>query len=184
MSIYGSWPCGRTTQPFLFTQQCFVRQIHVVRTVSTMEIKTMNHLSNKFDVLPVFVIWKQNGFHWRSWPVRSDLFDGGTVPVFFFLCWSFHSMKNRFVEKTTPDLHRVRWFDQGREREGGRGRLYTYRYTVTTRMTSALRWAAMRAILMFRNCEGQSHKTVHRPQLLKRKESRSGFEPRSLCLPA
>ena len=32
---------------------------------------------------------------------------------------------------------------------GGRGKLYTYRYTVTTRMTSALRWAAMRAILMF-----------------------------------
>ena len=28
-------------------------------------------------------------------------------------------------------------------------RLYTYRYTVTTRMISALRWAAMRAILMF-----------------------------------
>ena len=27
---------------------------------------------------------------------------------------------------------------------------YTYRYTVTTRMTPALRWAAMRAILMFR----------------------------------
>ena len=32
---------------------------------------------------------------------------------------------------------------------GGRGRLYTYRYTVTTRMTPALRWAAMRVILMF-----------------------------------
>ena len=31
--------------------------------------------------------------------------------------------------------------------------------TVTTRMTSALRWAATRAILMFHNCEGQSHKT-------------------------
>ena len=28
---------------------------------------------------------------------------------------------------------------------GGRGRLYTYRYTVTTRMIPALRWAAMRA---------------------------------------
>ena len=42
----------------------------------------------------------------------------------------------------------------------GRGRLYTYRYAVTTRMTSALRSAAMRAILMFHNCEGQSHKTV------------------------
>ena len=32
---------------------------------------------------------------------------------------------------------------------GERGRLYTYRYTVTTRMFPALRWAAMRAILMF-----------------------------------
>ena len=31
----------------------------------------------------------------------------------------------------------------------GRGRLYTYRYTVTIRMIPALRWAAMRAILMF-----------------------------------
>ena len=41
---------------------------------------------------------------------------------------------------------------------GGEGlRLHTYRYTVTTSMTSALRWAAMRAILMFHNCEGQSH---------------------------
>ena len=37
---------------------------------------------------------------------------------------------------------------------------YTYRNTVTTRMTSALRWAAMGAILMFHNCEGQSRKTV------------------------
>ena len=36
---------------------------------------------------------------------------------------------------------------------GGRGRggLYTYRYTVTTRMIPALRWAAMRAILMFQS---------------------------------
>ena len=32
---------------------------------------------------------------------------------------------------------------------GGLGRLYTYRYTVITRMTSALRRAAMRAVLMF-----------------------------------
>ena len=45
---------------------------------------------------------------------------------------------------------------------GGRGRVYTYRYTVsvTTRMTYALRWAAMTAILMFHNCEGQSHRTA------------------------
>ena len=46
----------------------------------------------------------------------------------------------------------------GEERE--RERLYSYRYTVSTRMTPALRWAAMRATLMFHNCEGQSHKTV------------------------
>ena len=33
---------------------------------------------------------------------------------------------------------------------GGDGeRLYTFSYTVTTRMTPALRWAAMTAILMF-----------------------------------
>ena len=43
---------------------------------------------------------------------------------------------------------------------GRRGRLYIYRYTVTTRMIPALRWAAMRAILMFHNCEEQSRKTV------------------------
>ena len=32
---------------------------------------------------------------------------------------------------------------------GGGGRLYTYRYTVTSIMTPALRWVAMRVILMF-----------------------------------
>ena len=55
---------------------------------------------------------------------------------------------------------------------GGRGRLFTYRCTVTTRMTPALRWAAMRAILMFHERSGtKSHDSVHIPQLLKRKES-------------
>ena len=69
---------------------------------------------------------------------------------------------------------------------GGRGRLYTYRYTDTTRMIPALRWAVMRAILMFHNCEGQikSQDSIRRPQLLKRKESRSGIELRSFRLPA
>jgi len=38
--------------------------------------------------------------------------------------------------------------------------IYACRYTVTTGMTFALSWAAMRAILMFHNCEEQSHKTV------------------------
>ena len=59
------------------------------------------------------------------------------------------------------------------------------RYTVTTRITSALRWAAMRAISMFHNCEGQGHKTVSTDHnFLKRKESRSRFQQRSFCLPA
>ena len=44
---------------------------------------------------------------------------------------------------------------------GGRGRLYNYRYTVTIRMTFALRWAAMRAIFNVSvGSDGQSHKTV------------------------
>ena len=40
---------------------------------------------------------------------------------------------------------------KGMEVVGGGRLLYTYRYTVTTRMSYALRWAAMRAILMFHN---------------------------------
>ena len=32
---------------------------------------------------------------------------------------------------------------------GEEGERYTYRYNVTTRMIPALKWAAMRAILMF-----------------------------------
>ena len=69
---------------------------------------------------------------------------------------------------------------------GGKGRIYSYRYTVNTRMTSALRWAAMRAILMFQK-EVMDKVTRQCPQtttLLKRKESRSGFEPRAFRLPA
>ena len=67
---------------------------------------------------------------------------------------------------------------------GGGVRLY-YHYIITTKMTPALRRAAMRAILMFHYLRiTKSQDSVHRPQLLKRKESRSGIEPRSFCLPA
>ena len=52
----------------------------------------------------------------------------------------------------------------------------------------ALRWVAMRTILLFHSLWGtnftKSQDSVHRPQLLKRNESQSGLEPRSLCLPA
>ena len=70
--------------------------------------------------------------------------------------------------------------------EVGRERLYTYRYTVTTRMIPALSWAVMRAILMFQ-LEVMDKVTGQCPQTttsLKRKESRSGIEPRSFRLPA
>ena len=61
----------------------------------------------------------------------------------------------------------------------------TYFYTVTTRMTPPLNWAAMRAILMFHSLwRTKSQDSIHRPQLLKRKDSRSWFEPRSLSIPA
>ena len=69
---------------------------------------------------------------------------------------------------------------------GGEGDYVTYRYIVTTRITSALTWAAMRAILMFQY-EVMDKVTRQCPQtttFLKRKESRSGIEPRSFRLPA
>ena len=44
---------------------------------------------------------------------------------------------------------------------GGRGRLYTYRYTVTTRMILAFRWASMRITFdVSVGSDRQSHKTV------------------------
>ena len=76
-----------------------------------------------------------------------------------------------------------RWGEEG-------DRLYTYRYTVTIRMTSALTWAAMRAILMFHNCEGQSHKTVSTDHNSSRERTaetdsnrdRSSYQPNALPL--
>ena len=43
---------------------------------------------------------------------------------------------------------------------GGGGIIYLSLHCHHQNMTSELRWAAMRAILMFHNCEGQSHNTV------------------------
>ena len=69
---------------------------------------------------------------------------------------------------------------------GVEGERYTYRYTVTTRMIPALRWASMRAIVMFQK-EVMDKVRRQCPQtttFLKRKENRSGIEPRSFRLPA
>ena len=47
-------------------------------------------------------------------------------------------------------VYTCRLLGEGRAMVGEEaGRLYTYRYTVYTRMTTALREAVMRAILMF-----------------------------------
>ena len=68
---------------------------------------------------------------------------------------------------------------------GGRGRVYTYRYTVTTRMTCV----KMRSDESHFNVSlivVRDKVTRQCPQTttLKRKESRSGIEPRSFRLPA
>ena len=79
---------------------------------------------------------------------------------------------------STETLRLIRDGENGgrRFRGGGRGGLYTYHYTVTTRMTPD--WAAGGAILMLHNCEGQSRKTVSTDcNFSKRNSSRSGFEP-------
>ena len=52
---------------------------------------------------------------------------------------------------------------------GGRGRLYTYRYTVTTGMTPALRWAAVRTILKF-------HKIIVRDKVTRQCPRTTTFE--------
>ena len=57
-------------------------------------------------------------------------------------------------DKVARQCPQTTTFEEKGEGRGGYGggerrRLYTYRCTVTTRMTPALRWAAMRAVLMF-----------------------------------
>ena len=53
--------------------------------------------------------------------------------------------KQTWCLTSTETLRLIRDGEKGGRGYGGegRGRLYTYRYTVTTRMTPALRWAAM-----------------------------------------
>ena len=68
-----------------------------------------------------------------------------------------------------------------------RGRLYTYRYTFTSRMTPAFKMGSdeshFNVSLTVR--DKITIKTVHQPQsVLKRKENRSGIEPKPFCLPA
>ena len=74
----------------------------------------------------------------------------------------------------------------------GRGRVYTYRYTDTTRITCIKMGSDESHFnVSFSNCERQSQDRVHKPQLLKRKESRavsnrspSAYQPTALPLVA
>ena len=95
--------------------------------------------------------------------------------------------KKTWCLTSTETVRLIRDGEKGGRGYGGRGRLYTYRYTVTTRMIPALRWAAMRAILCFsrkRWTKSQLRLCPQTTTFLRRKERRSGIEPRSFRLPA
>ena len=83
------------------------------------------------------------------------------------LVYGWVGVRKTWCLTSTETMRLIRDGEKGRGAEGGMEMVeegnynYTYRYAaVTTRVTSALRWASMRAILMFHNYEGQSHKTV------------------------
>ena len=59
--------------------------------------------------------------------------------------WGKRDIMYQSLHCDSKDREKAGWGYGG----GGRGTLCTYRYTVTTRMTPALRWTAMRVILMF-----------------------------------
>ena len=81
-------------------------------------------------------------------------------------------------EKGRGELEGIEGLEVGHEG----GRIYTYRYyTVTTRMTPALRWAVMRANLMLIVKDTVTRQCLQTTTFLKRKESRSGSEPSLFC---
>ena len=99
-----------------------------------------------------------------------------------FIVQLYVHRNRRFIRGGPPPLPHSSWTLN--IMEVGVGRLYTYRYTVTTSMSSALKWAAMRAILM------RDKVTRQCPQIkpvLKKTASRSGIsrtevQPNSLPL--
>ena len=68
--------------------------------------------------------------------------------------------------------------------EEGDYNIYTYRYTVTTRMTSIKMGSEESHFNVSLVVRDKVTRQCPHTQRLKRKESRSRFVPRSLCLPA
>ena len=80
------------------------------------------------------------------------------VTVIFTTCSLYPQQKRAYsaqhVNMCLSSTETIRLIRDGEKGGSGMevgegGRICTYRYTVTTRMTRALRWAVMRAILMF-----------------------------------
>ena len=96
-------------------------------------------IENAYQILSTVhsltLVWRLFIFHWHSTRVITSL---GSDDV---LCSSVMAVKSTETIRLIRDGEKVwRWGEDG---------VNTYRYTVTTRMTAALRWAAMRAVLMF-----------------------------------
>ena len=54
-----------------------------------------------------------------------------------------------WLDLLNAELSPKRYWQGPRTQEVGKEGDYTYRYTITTRITLAFRWAAMRAVLIF-----------------------------------
>ena len=88
------------------------------------------------------------------WPFVSLHIIFVLINLMSFLFSRFPFLYSRICGKLVSK-HGAQWSPQkqsgllgtGRRGEEGGGRLYTYRYTVTTRLTPALRLAKMRAML-------------------------------------
>ena len=104
----------------------------------------------------------------------SVLFPSPNIPHYFCCC-----LQNTVVGHIhTFSIQRLHRWGGG----GGGGRLQTYRYTFTTRMIPALRWAAMGAILMFsRMWWTKSQDNVHKHNLFEEKGEPKRYRTEVFC---
>ena len=101
--------------------------------------KRENAYQTRCTIHNLTLVWRLFIFHRHSTRVTASMGCDGVLSS------SFMAVKSTETIRLIKDGEKGGMGYGG----GGRGRLYTYRYTVTTRMTPALRWAAMGAVLMF-----------------------------------